>query len=119
MTLEIAATMVKVPQKTLLKWIEMGRRGAVDYMAFVDMIDEERAKLSGSILEFLYKAAFNEANLDAVKFLYKHRLQKDEERFAERIHAIEDRVQEEVVQGLDESQAEEDLAAAEARLERH
>lgn len=119
MTIEIAATMCKIPQKTLLKWIEYGRRGAVEYTDFVDMIDDERAKLSGTVLEYLYKAAFEEKNLDAIKFLYKHRLQKDEERFADRIHAIEDRVQEDVVAGLDQGAADEDLAAAEARLERH
>lgn len=116
MTLEIAAVNCKVPVKTLLKWIEMGRRGAIDYTEFVDMLDEERAKLSGTILTFLYDAAFKESNLDAVKFLYKHRLQKDEERFAERLHAIEDRVQEELVATLDQGEHETDLAEAEARL---
>jgi hypothetical protein len=119
MTLEIAATLVNIPRRTLLKWIEMGRRGAIEYAPFVDMIDEERAKLAGTLLSYLHTAAFTERNLDAVKFLYKHRLQKDEERFAERIYAIEDRVQEEVASGLDTGTAEEDLAAAEARLERH
>lgn len=119
LTLEIAATMCKIPQATLLKWIEWGRRGAVEYMPFVEMLDEERAKLSESVLEFLYNAAFNERSLDAVKFLYKHRLQADEERFQARLHAIEDRLQEEVVDKLDSTAEEADLAAAEARLASH
>lgn len=119
MALETAATMCKVPQKTMLRWIELGRRGAGDYVPFVDMLDEERAKLAEVTLEYLYKAAFLEGNLDAVKFIYKHRIQKDEERFAERIYAIEDRVQEEVLSAVDQAEAEEDLAAAEARLASH
>ncbi len=65
------------------------------------------------------KAAFLEGNLDAVKFIYKHRIQKDEERFAERIYAIEDRVQEEVLSAVDQAEAEDELKAAEARLEHH
>ena len=83
------------------------------------MLDEERAKLAEITLEYLYKAAFLDGNLDAVKFIYKHRIQKDEERFAERIHAIEDRVQEEVLTAVDSAEAEDELKAAEARLEHH
>ena len=119
MALETAATMCKVPQKTMLKWIELGRRGAGDYVPFVDMLDEERAKLAEVTLEYLYKAAFLEGNLDAVKFIYKHRIQKDEERFAQRIYEIEDRVQEEVLTAVDQAEHEDELVAAEARLERH
>jgi hypothetical protein len=119
MTLEIAATQCKIPQKTLLEWIKYGRRGAVEYMPFVDMIDEENAELSGTVLSFLYRAAFTEANLDAVKFIYKHRLQKNEERFQARIHEIEDRIQEETVEVLDAKEHETELAAAELRLAKH
>lgn len=119
MTLETAATMIKVPQKTLLEWIKYGRRGATEYMAFVDMIDEENASLAQKVLSYLYKAAFAENNLDAVKFLYKHRLQKNEERFAAKVHEIEDRIQEEVVEALDQSAHESELAEAEARLAKH
>lgn len=119
MTLEVAATDCKIPQRTLLKWIEFGRRGAIEYAPFVDMIDEERAKLAGGVLEAIYKAAFEEKNLDAVKFLWKARLQKDEERFQKRIHEIEDRIQEEMVAGLDNLTSEADLAEAEARLAKH
>lgn len=119
MSLETAATLCKIPQKTLLKWIELGRRGSVEYAPFVDMLDDERAKLAGTILTAVYKAAFESGNLDAVKFLYRHRLQKDEERFAARVHEIEDRIQEETIAAIDTVTAEEDLAAAEARLAKH
>jgi hypothetical protein len=91
-SLETAAAVVGIPRKHLLAWIEAGRRGEPDYVAFVDMIDRENANLSKQILERVYEEAFDNRNFTALKFLYDNRLKRHEERIAKKIEEVEDRI---------------------------
>lgn len=113
--IETAASMAGIPKKHLLSWIERGRAGDPEYSPFVDMIDEENAKLSAMIWENVYRESVERQNFTATQFIFKHRLEHHEKRLQEKIDKIEDRLEEEVAAGA-VPLSEEELTAMEERV---
>ena len=115
-SLEVAAALSGVPRKHLIAWVEAGRRGDPEYVKFIDMIDEENAKLSANVLERIYEEAFENKNFAALTFLYNNRLKRHEERMAKKLEEIEDRIEAEEAAGGTTKLSEEELQALEEKV---
>lgn len=113
--LDVAAMLAGVPRTVLLSWVEDGRKGLSEYTPFVDMVDEEHAKLSELVLKDIYSMAFEDRNFNALTFLYKTRLQHSENRLRKKLDAIEDRIEAESAASTGNVLTEEELAEIERR----
>lgn len=104
--------MAGIPRTQLRNWISLGRKGRPGFVEFTNAVDEATSKLSSDIMEEVYKRAFEERSLPALKWLWEARCKPREEAAWKRELELEERMD-----ALDEeSQAsEEDVAAAEAR----
>lgn len=89
--IENAALVAGIPRKSLLLWIELGRAGHPEFTPVVQLIDEVNAKLSAEVVEPFFKAAFEDGNLDALKFLYNARFKEQESRFNKKMWEAEDK----------------------------
>lgn len=115
-SLEVAAALSGVPRKHLIAWIEAGRRGDPEFVAFVDMVDEENSKLSSEVLERIYEEAFENKNFAALTFLYNNRLKRHEERMAKKIEEVEDRIEAEESASGATKLSEDELQALEEKV---
>ena len=80
------------------------------------MIDTENSKLAKEIMDYMYDRAFTERDFKAMKFLYENRLKHREQRVQNKIDAIEDRIEKEVVLATGSVLSEEELTELEARV---
>lgn len=109
--IETAAVLSGIPSKIVNKWIELGRKGRVDFVPFVDMIDRANAELSQKVMAPVTAAAFEEGNLQALQWIYKVRLQQREQHVQKKWLELEDQADAPIEAEL----SDEDVAAAEAR----
>ena len=109
--LETAAVLSGITSKMTTKWIELGRAGHPEFVAFVDMIDKANAQLSHRIMQPMTKAAFEDGNIQALQWIYKVRLAQREQHLQKKWLELEDKSDLPSEQG----QPEEDVDAAEAR----
>lgn len=115
-SLEVAAAMSGVPRKHLLFWVEEGRKGEPEFVKFIDMVDEEQAKMSSDVMERVFEEAFGNKNFAALTFLYNNRLKRHEERMAKKIEEVEDRIEAEAAAGAATKLSEEELKALEEKV---
>lgn len=114
--LETACALAGIPLPCLLDWIEKGRLGEPEYVRFIDMIDSENSKLAKEVIDYMYNRAFTERDFKAMRWLYENRLKHREQRVQNKIDAIEDRIEKEVVLATGSVLSEEELTELEARV---
>jgi hypothetical protein len=90
--IEHAAALAGIPKRVLNEWILQGRAGNPEFTSFVDMIDQQLAELSETILSPIVEAA-SSGNLQASTFLYNVRIKPHEERALKKQFAAEDELE--------------------------
>lgn len=91
--IEHAAALSGIPKRVLSEWILQGRAGHPDFAAFVDMLDEQLAELSSTLVTPIVEAA-KSGNLQASMWLFNQRIRPHEERSLKKQFEVEDRLEE-------------------------
>lgn len=115
---ETAAALAGIPKKILTTWIQLGRAGRQEFVPFVEMIDKANAELAEALITPIKKAALEEGNVRAAQWLYQVRCKRREDRYMDRLIAAEEAAEDAFLEhSVGDALSEEDVAAAEARLE--
>lgn len=109
--IEHAAVLAGIPTKSLTKWLQLGRSGHKDFVEFVDIVDKVSATHASALIDMVTQAV-SDGDVKAAQWLYKQRYDQREKKLTEKWLELE-----EMIEGSGESApADEDVAAAEARL---
>jgi hypothetical protein len=109
---EHAAALSGIPRRVLSEWMLQGRAGHPDFVAFVELLDEQLAELSEALVSPVVEAA-KSGNLKATMWLFDRRVKPYEDRALAKQFELEDRLDEQqrVVQAHVASAEAEQLAS--------
>lgn len=88
--IEMAAVLSKISPADLLEWFRRALAGDPDFTPVLDMYLEETALLAKAVMAPIHKKAFEDHDMEALKFIYNNRIKRHESRFLDKLERVED-----------------------------
>lgn len=88
--IEMAAVLSHIQPATLIEWFRRAIDGDPDFTPVLDMYLEETALLAKGVMTHVFKKAFEDKDMDALKFIYNNRVKRHESRFLDKLEGMED-----------------------------
>jgi hypothetical protein len=88
--IEMAAVLSQISPNDLLEWFRRALAGDPDFTPVLDMYLEETALLAKAVMAPIFKKAFEDKDMEALKFIYNNRIKRHESRFLDKLERQED-----------------------------
>jgi hypothetical protein len=88
--IETAAVLSRISPNEVLEWFRRALQGDPDFTPVLDMYLEETALLAKAVMAPIFKKAFEDKDMEALKFIYNNRIKRHESRFLDKLERQED-----------------------------